>query len=221
MITYLQTNKQDLKIGVVGLGVGTLAAYGREGDHFVFWEIDPSSFTIADSLFTFVGDSAARVEFRHQDGRLGIEESNESFDLIVVDAFSGDSVPPHLLTREAIESYLQAVPNGVLAIHISNRFINLFPVLATHAKHLNLDARAVEANPGQVAADREGAVDSLYFFFFPSLGLIDAARFDAQLEEPFMDFTYTTAEAKSLDQAREVRWTDDRHSIFDVLPEFW
>lgn len=221
MMLYLQTSNPRLKVGVLGLGVGTLAAYGRTGDELVFWDIDPSSFDIAGSVFSFVTDSPARVEFRHQDGRLGLEKSNEIFDLIVVDAFSGDSVPPHLLTREAIEGYLKAVPDGILAIHASNRYINLFPVLATHAKDLNLDGRWVIASPGQKTADQQAALVSNYFFFFPKSAKVGAAQFEAFLEEPFMDFTYKTVSAESLNSSSEIRWTDDRHAILDVFPKFW
>ncbi len=221
MMVSLQTAKPNLKVGVLGLGVGTLAAYGRESDKLVFWDIDPSSFTIAGTVFSFVSDSAADVEFHHQDGRLGIEGNDEKFDLVIVDAFSGDSVPPHLLTREAIESYLKSAPNGVLAIHASNRYINLFPVLATHAKDLNLDARWVIAGPGQKSADQEAALVSNYFFFFPEAGMIDVAQFEEILKEPYLDFTYKVIAAESLEPSKEIRWTDDRHAILDVFPKFW
>jgi spermidine synthase len=118
-------------VGVVGLGTGTLAAYGRPGDTFRFYEINPEVRRLAETKFTFLRSSNARVEVILGDGRLSLErEPPQEFDLIVLDAFSSDAIPVHLLTREAFSVYLGHLKTkGLVAVHISNRHLNLFPVV--------------------------------------------------------------------------------------------
>ena len=125
-----------LRVGVIGLGAGTLAAYGRPGDVFRFYEINPLVIQLAQEQFTFLRDSQAKIEVVPGDARLTLEreeiqEPQALFDVLVLDAFSGDSIPVHLLTREAVALYLRRLkqPAGVIAIHISNRYLNLVPVV--------------------------------------------------------------------------------------------
>jgi hypothetical protein len=120
-----------LRVGVIGLGVGTLATYGRTGDQFLFYEINPKVIELAERDFTFLRDSAARIEIVPGDARLSLEQqSPQKFDLLVVDAFSGDAIPVHLLTREAFELYFRHLkPGGILAVHISNSYLHLQPVV--------------------------------------------------------------------------------------------
>ncbi len=117
----------DRRVGVIGLGVGTLAAYGRRGDRFRFYEINPAVAGLASRYFRFLAESAAATDVVVDDGRLAIErEPPGSLDVIVVDAFSDDSIPVHLLTREAFEAYFRHLrPGGVLALHVTNRYLNL------------------------------------------------------------------------------------------------
>jgi len=129
----------NLRVGVVGLGAGTLAAYGLAGDYFRYYEINHDIVelsTAARPAFTYIRDSAARVEIAEGDGRLLLETElsqgkEQRLDVLVLDAFSGDAVPVHLLTREAFDTYWQHVnrDNGVIAVHVSSRHINLLPVL--------------------------------------------------------------------------------------------
>ena len=121
-----------LRVGVIGLGVGTLAAYGRPGDLYRFYEIDPAVVSLAwnSSFFSFLGDSKADVEVIEADGRLALEEEERrgeaGWDVLVVDAFSSDAVPVHLLTREAFALYAgRLAPEGILALHVSNRHLAL------------------------------------------------------------------------------------------------
>jgi SAM-dependent methyltransferase len=118
-------------VAVIGLGAGTLAAYGRKGDQYRFYEINPLVIDFARREFTYLGDSDANVEVVLGDGRSSLErEVNQKFDLLVVDAFSGDSIPVHLLSLEAFELYFRRLkPNGVLALHISNASLDLEPVV--------------------------------------------------------------------------------------------
>lgn len=124
------------RVGLIGLGAGTLATYGRPGDAYRVYEINPQVFELADSEFTFLRDSAARIERVLGDARLALErEPAQGFDVLAVDAFSGDSVPVHLLTAEAMDVYLRHLkPGGVVAFHVTNRFLALAPVIARIAE---------------------------------------------------------------------------------------
>jgi SAM-dependent methyltransferase len=126
------------RIGILGLGCGTLAAYGQAGDTIRIYEINPLVVDIARSEFTYLSDTPATVEVALGDGRLVLEsEPPQAFDVFVVDAFSGDSVPVHLLTREAFRTYFRHLkPDGILAVHISNRYLDLEPVVERAAHDL-------------------------------------------------------------------------------------
>jgi SAM-dependent methyltransferase len=119
------------RIGILGLGCGTLAAYGRAGDTIRIYEINPLVLDIARSEFSYLRDTPAHIETVLGDGRLSLEhEPSQQFDLLVMDAFSGDSVPVHLITREAFQTYLRHLkPDGILAVNISNKHLDLRPVM--------------------------------------------------------------------------------------------
>ena len=133
------------RIGVVGLGGGTLAAYGRVGDELRFYELNPAVVRFADEYFSYRRDTPARSEVVVGDARLALEEeSPQEFDVLVLDAFSSDSVPTHLLTLEAFAVYLRHLkPQGVVAAHVSNQHLFLAPVVAGAARHHGLSAGAV------------------------------------------------------------------------------
>jgi SAM-dependent methyltransferase len=135
-----------LKVGVVGLGAGTLAAYGHTGDTYRFYEINPAVRRLATSRFTYLGDSAARCEVVLGDARLSMErEPPQAYDVLALDAFSGDSIPVHLLTAEAFEVYRRHLkPDGVLAVHISNRFLDLQPVVLALAGRFGMAAAVID-----------------------------------------------------------------------------
>lgn len=142
--------KGPLRVGVIGLGAGTLAAYGRAGDRYTFYEINPLDVQIAQQQFTFLQDSGAAIDIVPGDARLSLEsESPQGFDVLAVDAFSGDSIPVHLLTREAFELYFRQLnPQGVLAVHTSNQFLDLTPVVSSEAAALNCEAVIVNFDVG-------------------------------------------------------------------------
>lgn len=130
-------------VALVGLGVGSLAAYGRQGQNYTFYEIDPMVQYIArdSGYFSFIKDSKAKVGIVLGDARLTLAKSQEKYDLIVLDAFSSDSIPVHLLTKEAIQMYVSKLtPNGFLAFHISNRYLDLADVLTATGKSVGLGA---------------------------------------------------------------------------------
>jgi spermidine synthase len=135
-----------LNVGVIGLGVGTLAAYAKRGDRYTFYEINPLVVQLANQEFTFLRDSPARIETVLGDARLSLEhESPQAFDVLAVDAFSGDSIPVHLLTREAFRLYFHHLrPDGVLAVHISNKYLDLAPVVTGAAMELGKEAVSID-----------------------------------------------------------------------------
>jgi predicted methyltransferase len=122
---------KPVRAGLIGLGVGTLAAYARPGDLYRYYELNPQVIDLARSEFTFLREAKGVVELVAGDGRLSLErEAPQNFDVLVVDAFSGDSIPVHLLTREAFALYRRHLkPDGVLALHISNASLDLSPVV--------------------------------------------------------------------------------------------
>jgi hypothetical protein len=145
--------ERALRVGAIGLGVGTVATYGRAADHYTFYEINPLVAKVANQEFTFLRDSPAKIDIVLGDARLSLErEEPQEFDVLIVDAFSGDSIPVHLLTREAFGLYFRNLkPDGVLAVHISNQYLNLEPVVAGAASRLGKEAVIVnhEADTSQ------------------------------------------------------------------------
>ena len=133
---------QPFKLGVVGLGAGTLATYGRAGDELRIYEINEQVLDLARSEFTFLSDSPARIVPVLGDGRLILErEAQQQFDLLAMDAFSGDSIPAHLLTLEAMTTYLGHLKSdGLLAVHITNHYLDLKPVMTAAAQHFGKTA---------------------------------------------------------------------------------
>jgi len=132
-------------VGVIGLGAGSMAAYARPGERWTFYDIDPSVLRIAQdtNFFTFLARSAAaETRLVEGDARLRLcEAADGGYDLLVLDAFSSDAIPVHLITREAVALYLRKLaPGGMLAFHISNRYLDLEPVLANLAEDLRLVA---------------------------------------------------------------------------------
>jgi spermidine synthase len=148
------------RVGIIGLGAGTLAAYGRKGDVFRFYDINPLVEPIARHWFTYLHDSAATIEMVPGDARLSLShEEPQNYNVLVIDAFSGDAIPVHLLTREAVDLYRRHLaPGGIIAFHVSNKFLQLVPVVHEEARNAGLqDAWIVsyddEENTGQYGAD--------------------------------------------------------------------
>jgi SAM-dependent methyltransferase len=130
------------RVGVIGLGAGALAAYARAGDLFRFYEIDPQVAAVAVSEFTYLRDSPAQMDIILGDGRLSLErEPAQNYDLLAIDAFSGDSIPMHLITREAMAAYLRHLkPDGVMVFQATNRFVDIAPVVERLAAEFGLTA---------------------------------------------------------------------------------
>jgi spermidine synthase len=135
-LAIANTPAQNKRVGVIGLGAGTLAAYGQPGDVYRMYEINPQVIELAQSEFSFMADSPATIDNVLGDARLSMErEPLQNFDVLAVDAFSGDSVPVHLITAEAMDVYLRHMkPDGIIAFHVTNRFLWMPPVVENIAK---------------------------------------------------------------------------------------
>jgi hypothetical protein len=190
-----------MRVGVIGLGTGTLAAYGREGDYYRIYDINPLVLRLATTEFTFLKNCKARWEVTLGDARLSLErEPSQNFDVLAVDAFSSDAIPIHLLTREAFALYFQHLkPSGVLAVHVSNKHLDLKPVVQMGADSLQKDARVVDTEDGE--NDVFGA----------TWVLVTSNR-------SFFDEPLLRGAAKLIVSARHVRlWTDDYSNLFTIL----
>lgn len=191
--------KDPIRVGIIGLGVGTIAAYGRAGDTFRFYEIDRDVADLAQSAgnyFHFLAWSPAETKVILGDGRISLEreanQGSQNFDVLAVDAFNSDSIPAHLLTQEAMEIYLYHLkkPSGILAFHISNRFLNLKPVVLGNAQRFGLRARMIEST-----SESDVELASTWLMLSPEKG------------RPPSDLL----------QSNFIYWTDDYHSILPIL----
>lgn len=189
-------------IGVVGLGVGTIAAYGQAGDRIRFYEINPAVAPIAQNLFTYIHDSAAQVDIVEGDARTSLtNEPPQKFDVLVIDAFSGDAIPLHLLTTQAVELYKRHLaPGGILAFHISNQHVDLEPEIALLAKGAGMQAMkrtSLENDPrGEFTATWILATENPLFFPEPEVA-------------PHMRQPTTNPRVRL--------WTDDYSSLLPIL----
>jgi len=156
-VESLEQSRAGLRIGVVGLGAGTMAAFGRAGDTMRFYEINPQIVQVAQEQFTYLSDTSATVQIVLGDARLSLEsEPSQQFDLMAIDAFSGDSIPMHLLTRQAMAVYLRHLkPGGVLALNITNRHIDIEPVVRALAADAGLGAVCIAHQTGPYPAPWE------------------------------------------------------------------
>jgi cytochrome c-type biogenesis protein CcmH/NrfG len=192
------------RIGVVGLGAGTMAAYGQPGDQFRFYEINPQIEQVARTYFTYLKNSPAEITIVPGDARLSLErEAVQNFDLLALDAFNSDSIPIHLLTREAFEEYQRHVnTNGLIAVHVSNASLNLEPVLARLAAEMNYTARVVEQN---LSDESQGVLPSIWLLL---------SRDSTFAEKPELRIASRPA---SVQNPKAQLWTDDFSALFSVL----
>jgi SAM-dependent methyltransferase len=196
---------QPLRVGVIGLGTGTIGAYGRKGDVYRFYDIDPRVMDIARNEFTYLADSKAEIELALGDARLTLErEAPQNFDVLAVDAFSSDAIPVHLITREALGVYLKHVrPDGIVAFHVSNRFLDLIPVVARLAQEHGAHAVLVNDDPD----DEEDSIRSRSDWVLVS-------RDPAALKRPAI----VDAGAQPPQERPEWRtWTDDYSNLIQIL----
>jgi hypothetical protein len=189
-------------IGVIGLGAGTMAAYVRNGDRIRFYEINPAVVPIANNVFTYIRDSGAQTAIVPGDGRLSLlREAPQGFDVLVIDAFSGDAIPLHLLTAQALALYRRHLaPGGILAFHISNQHVDLEPPIALLAQSAGMTAMRIST----------GAKDEIGEFSATWVLVSDNTGFFAQPE--------VAAKARMAVSRPGLRpWTDDYSSLLPIL----
>ncbi len=204
-IALLNIRQNPKSVGVVGLGTGTMSAYCGSNDRFRFYEIDPAVALIARNKFSFISDCENRsgvVEIIIGDARQSLErEEGNNFDMLIVDAFTDDAIPTHLLTQESFVTYKKHLKDtGVLAVHVSNKFLSLDPIVLGTAKSIGYSARVIKYIQPSPEESKLGATGSKWVI----LGS------EAFLKEAFPNTVYPTTPIGD-------PWTDDKNSI---LPAF-
>jgi SAM-dependent methyltransferase len=202
-LTILEAQRRPaLRVGVIGLGTGTIAAYGRPGDVYRFYDINPLVIGIARTEFRFLPECKAKTEVVLGDARLSMErEAPQHYDVIAVDAFSSDAIPVHLLTREAFQVYFRHLaPGGVLAVHVSNKHLDLAPVVDELARALGKHA---------VLVDNDDDED---------MGVFAATWVLVSDRQSFFQFPPVFKAATPVTSRPGLRlWTDDYSNLFQIL----
>jgi hypothetical protein len=199
------------RVAVIGLGAGTLAAWGREGETFRFYEINPNVISLSRKWFTFLQDSKAKTEIVLGDARVQLENElkqghTHDYDLIAVDAFTSDAIPTHLLTAECGEIYKQRLaPGGILALHISNRSLDLEPVTRGLAKQLGWQARMVLVAADLIDDNKNGESGSRWVLLTQ-----DPQTFaNSKIRDTIIGWNSPNE--------KTITWTDDFLSLWQVL----
>ena len=192
-----------VRVGVIGLGAGVLSTYGREGDYYRIYDINPLVERIAQTEFFFYPHSRADKRILLGDARLTLERQEpQNFDVLAVDAFSSDAIPIHLLTREAVELYFHHLkPEGILALHVSNRYLDLIPVCARDAEDFHKQAMVVsdEGDEADYLSSSTWVLLASDDHWFKTLSFARADMTPAQAPKWFRE------------------WTDDYSNIFQIL----
>jgi hypothetical protein len=206
--------ESDLRVGIIGLGAGTLAAYGRSQDLYRFYEIDPEIVRIAQgsqAMFTYLDDSDAEIEVVLGDGRLSLEREAAQgdlgrFDVLVLDAFSSDSIPTHLLTREAMEVYLQHLrgDDAVIACHITNRLLDLTPVVLGLSREFNMSCVVVVTKKSDTAIGPTTTVPSRWVFLSRDPKALTTPQFIGRAMRPS-------------DEVPSILWTDNYSNLYQIV----
>lgn len=169
LLHSLKGDQRLQRVGLIGLGAGALACYVEPGQHWTFVEIDPAVIHIARTQFTYLKSAGAPVEVLQGDGRLTVAASSDRFGLLIVDAFGSDSIPIHLLTREALQVYrAHLTADGLLAFHVSNRYLDLTPVLARHATDMKWLCLVQEDRSVTARAEAQGKSPSIWVVLAPN-----------------------------------------------------
>jgi len=195
------TRHSEQRVGVIGLGTGTIASYGQPGDYYRFYDINSLVLEVARREFTYLMTCPAKLDVVIGDARLSLErEPNQNFDVLAVDAFSSDAIPVHLLTIEAFRTYFRHLkPNGILAVHVSNRHLELEPVVQLAAQALGKATRLVDTDDG----------DDLVYGATWVLVASDPKMFE---QPPFESY-----QRKISVRAGLRLWTDDYSNLWQIL----
>ncbi len=199
-----QRSDAPRRVGAIGLGTGTIACYGEVGDLIRFYEINPAMVRIAHDHYSFLRDSKADVEIVLGDARLSLErEPDQHFDVLILDAFSSDSIPTHLLTREAFAIYCRHLkPGGIIAVHVTNRHLNLEPVVAKLANSLDMECVRI-CNPKDL---RRGVLASKWIL---------ATRYAEFVQHRAI--APVAEQIRGRDDGRVPLWTDQYNNLFQIM----
>jgi spermidine synthase len=194
--------ERSRNVGIVGLGAGTIAAFGRRGDRMRFYEINPAVEPIAQHFFTYLRDSPAQIAIADGDARASlVQEAPQHFDVLAVDAFSGDAIPLHLLTTQVVAIYRKHLaPGGILAFHISNRHVDLEPAIYLLAQAAGMQARTVHS----LEDARRGEFNATWVLMTDN--------------DAFLTLPAVASHMRETEQRAGLRlWTDDYSSLLALL----
>lgn len=226
VLEKLHASRPAMNVGVIGLGSGTLAAYARTGDTYDFFDIDPKSIRVAQENFTYIMDAratGARINLIQRDGRKALDDAKTNYDIIVIDAFTGDGVPSHLLTREAMGIYTRRLnsKDGMLIVHASSRYSHFYPVVEATARSLNLAAIAVHTEikkdvtePGK-ERDWDPTPTDYIIISKPEQTKDLVSWFPDEEDNGRVKHTVNTVTSPLVNS--QLIWTDDRNAAIDVL----
>jgi tRNA A58 N-methylase Trm61 len=202
LLAYFRS-RPAVRVGDVGLGVGTLAVYAQPGHLYRFYEINPQVINLAREEFTYVSDCLGQVEIVPGDARLSLErEAANDYDVLVLDAFSGDAIPTHLLTTEAFDIYKRHLKSdGALCIHVSNQFIDLTGIVRRLAREHGYEV--VHVDQPEQEKEREGIYTSEWMVLSTNRAIL--FTIDRHVVEP------------PEDAAEAPLWTDSRTDLFRIL----
>jgi spermidine synthase len=223
-ILILQNERPSIRIAAVGLGAGTIAAYARPSDQIIFYDIDPKIQSVARTYFSYLADSRGDVRIEIADGRRALAESDEDFDLVIIDAFSGGGIPIHLATREALAIYQNRINSndGIIVFHASMRYSRLYPILAATAKTLRLESIEVNTYIENPQDDRDWDPVTSTYILLGSSGR--ASQWERWLppEEDEGRVTRELTRTDAMHGSFYQIWTDDRNATLDMLsPTLW
>ena len=219
-----RSRESPIRVGVIGLGVGTIAAYGQDGDLFRFYEIDPAVGWVAgqDGHFHYLRESRAQVETRFGDARIALENAISrserlAFDILILDAFSSDSIPTHLMTRESFELYRDTLAEGgVIAVHCTNRFLSLMPVVSRLGWEIGLPSVQIES----MRAPRFQSKGASWVFLsadVPALRAVVAAARGFNRQKGLPQNRLQVSWPSEADLGDVSLWTDDHTDLFGAL----
>ncbi|MBY0402946.1 MAG: fused MFS/spermidine synthase [Cyanobacteria bacterium] len=208
----IKDTAHPLKVGIVGLGAGTIATYGKPGESYIYYEIDPKVTRSAQTEFSFLKNAQAKTEIRMGDARTTLEhEAPQHYDLLVIDAFNSDAIPIHLLTKEAFQLYFRHLnPNGILMVHCSNRFLNLHSVVGTLGKYFGYQPIQIGSKP--VPPLQELKEPAMYVVLTKNKLFFEA------LHDPNFKSQHTNLVVRNLSKEPEQSvWTDDYSNIISII----
>jgi hypothetical protein len=218
-ITALQMERPSLRIAAIGLGAGTIAAYARPSDQIIFYDIDPKIESIARTYFSYLADSDGDIRVYIADGRRALANTEDDFDLVFIDAFTGGGIPAHLGTREALEIFQNRVHarNGFIVFHASLRYSRLYPILATTARTLHMESLEVNTVINNSLDDQDwDPANSTYVLLGSTYHALAWENWFPLDEDEGRVTRELRRELNAIGSFNQI-WTDERSASLDVL----